>query len=497
MARRSRRGAAYAKRESVSEYRDETRYTGVAGYDEGHSRRRGVSDERYSRDDAADRYVSDKIRSRRRLRSIRNVLIAVLIAVGVGLLGAWGIIAVLNSNLQQGVDSDLRNVLVRTNLTAEPFYMVLLGTDESIGRHDDNSTEDTYRTDTIMLARVDAPNKKVTLVSMQRDTMVDLGEHGKQKLNAAYALGGAAMAVQTVGDIAHVGISHFALVDMDGLREVVDALGGIEVNVPITIDDEDAGGHLDAGMQVLNGEQALILCRSRNAFEAYGSGDVYRAANQRVVLQAIASKILASDAATIANTVRALSQAVQTDLSVNEIIGLAQAFQGMDSSRDLYTASMPTESMIVDEIWYDIIVEDKWREMMNRVRAGMPPTAENDIDKLTGAIMANAGGEVPANEMQANVVRKASVVSVRNGSGVEGAAESVQRRLEAVGYTVADTGNADTFDYPETLVVFNNPELAPEALEIAQALGGATPVLNDNTYIINKDFLIVIGASYQ
>ena len=61
--------------------------------------------------------------------------------------------------------------------------------------------------------------------------------------------------------------------DMDGLKATVDALGGVEVDVPIEINDPDAGGHLDAGLQTLDGDQALILCRARHAYDSYADGD--------------------------------------------------------------------------------------------------------------------------------------------------------------------------------------------------------------------------------
>ena len=138
-------------------------------------------------------------------------------------------------------------------------------------------------------------DKKATLVSIHRDTLVDMGEYGQNKLNAAHAIGGAALTVKTVSKLAGVPISHYAEINFDGFKDIVDALGGVEVDVPMEIDDEDAGGHLDAGLQTLSGDQALILCRSRHAYDEYGDGDSYRAANQRLVLSAIAKKILSAD----------------------------------------------------------------------------------------------------------------------------------------------------------------------------------------------------------
>ena len=114
--------------------------------------------------------------------------------------------------------------------------------------------------------------------------------------------------VDTISKFAGVPISHYVEIDFDGFKAAVDALGGIDVDVPVTIDDDDAGGYVEAGQQTLNGDQALILCRSRHTYDEYGSGDYYRMANQRMVMGAIAKKILASDVVTMANTINAMAR---------------------------------------------------------------------------------------------------------------------------------------------------------------------------------------------
>ena len=272
---------------------------------------------------------------------VRNILIAVVAVLLVGAAAAFAYVNNISNNLHEGVDQDLRDALVTTDMAREPFYMVLLGTDGSSERYGDESFGDVFRTDSMMLARIDPVGKKVTLVSIPRDLLVDLGKYGEEKINSAYAFGGAALAVEAVSDLADVPISHFASVDFDGFAAMVDALGGVEVDVPIAIDDWEAGGSLDAGLQTLSGEQALILCRSRNAYSDLAAHpDEMRAANQRLVLSAIAKKLLASDVLTIANTVRAMSAYVTTDLSLNDIIGLAQTMQGMNSETDIYTAAV-------------------------------------------------------------------------------------------------------------------------------------------------------------
>lgn len=456
----------------------------------------GDYDERYSRENVQARYGADLQKRRKRSRRLRIFVIVALLVALIGGGAAFAYVNGINFNLSKNLDKGLSNVLVKSNLTKEPFYMVLLGTDESMGRSADGSTDGTYRTDTIMLARIDPVEKKVTLISMPRDTQVDLDGYGTQKLNAAYAIGGASAAVREVSQISGVGISHFALVDMDGLKEVIDALGGIEVDVPIDINDPDAGGSLKAGVQTLTGDQALILCRARHAYDDFGAGDYYRAANQRLVLSAIMHKVLSSDVGTIASTVNSLSSAVSTDLNVSDIVGLAQTMQGMDTEADIYSARMPTMSVYEDDIWYERIDTANWKTMMDRVKQGLPPTESGEVDAATGTILSSVGDAGSQTVNNTNIDKSGSVY-VRNGSGVTGVAQTAASKLSAAGYQVSDIGNADDFSYNDTLVIYNDDTRKAAAEDMARILGnGAKAHKNNNEYLFESDYLVVIGSSW-
>lgn len=456
----------------------------------------------YSRESYGQRAFRYSTRRKRKARiRIALIVLALILVAGAG--SAFAYIKSIDKNLSEGLDPQLKNVLVNTNMKKEPFYMLLLGTDASLERKNDESYAEVFRTDTILLTRVDPVEKKVTLVSMPRDTMIDMGEDGTQKLNAAYAIGGASAAVTEVSDLSGVGISHFCLIDMDGLTSVVDALGGIEVDVPMEIDDEDAGGHLDAGLQTLNGEQALILCRSRNAFEEYGAGDLYRAANQRLVLQAIASKILSSNPATIAKSVTAVSEFVSTDLSVGQIISLAECFQGIDVQESIYTASMPTHSEYIDDLWYEVVDEKAWEAMMDRVDSGLPPSEESVVDERAGVTLANSGdGKSGTSQSDSSdgsqsegATARGGSVCVRNGTDVTGAGSAAMAVLQEDGFTVLDAADADATDYLTTLVIYDDESFAAQAQELADLLGdSAEAVQNDGTYTLKGDILVVVGA---
>ena len=456
---------------------------------------------RPNRDQRPARNRNDAPAKQRKSGGFAKRIIIALFALLLVIAGGIALyVNVISGNLHRGVDDGVRDVLVKTDYSKEPFYMLLLGTDESSERNAD-TVEDyggSFRSDSMMLARIDCPNKRVTLISLERDTLVDMGEHGWEKLNAASAWGGPAYAIEMVSKMAHnVPISHFALIDFDGFCSVVDALGGIDVDVPIEINDDDAGGYLAAGPQTLNGQQALILCRSRNAYENYGSGNSYRSANQRLVLSAIAHKVLQADIGTIASTVSALSGYMSTDLEMNDIIGLAQALRGLDMSTDMLTAMQPTTAKYEDGMWFNVSDEPEWATMIDRVNKGLSPT-EGDIVDSTGTVMATAGSGEHLGGSSANVYlnAKSGLVLVRNGGAPEGSGSAAGYLLQKMGYDT-DIANASSSDYTETLVVFSSPEKRQDALQIAQTLGVGKVLLNNGDYRIDGDFLVILGSNYS
>lgn len=447
-------------------------------------------------------------------RNIKIAVVAVLLIAAIGGVAAFGYINSITGALHEGVDDNLRASLVKTDMANEPFYMLLLGTDKISWRE---GTEEggLYRSDTMILARVDAPKGTITLISIPRDTLVNIEGYGWQKINAAYGLGGPSLAVETVSKMTGVDISHYAEIDMDGLSAIVDAIGGVEVEVPIEIDDEDAGGYVPAGLQTLDGEHALIVCRSRNSYaEVSAAPDLMRAANQRLVLSAIAHKVLGSDVATIANTVRSAAQYVMTDLELNDIIGLAQAMQGMDTGDSFYTASLPTGSAYIVngyaypdmytatpieavdpsimEGWYCLLDSDVWSVMKGRMAEGQPPAEGVEIDEATGTILSTAGSDA------ADVSKKNAWVTVVNGTDRDGLATRAMGLLNAAGFeniTIED-GNFVS-NYPETLVIYDESGRAHEADQIVDALGQGRAMMNDGNWIVANNFLVVIGDDWK
>lgn len=338
---------------------------------------------------ARDAYASFKKPKRHRgLKIALTVLLVLLLAVGGVAFGGVMYVNSITDKLHQNVDTELQSALSSEKTApGEPFYMLIMGVDRSEERVATGEAGDTFRSDSMILARIDPEQKTVTLISIERDTYVNIEGYGPNKINASAAYGGAALVVDTISKFAGVPISHYVEIDFDGFKAAVDALGGIDVDVPIEINDELAGGYVAAGQQTLNGDQALILCRSRHAYDDYGSGDYYRMANQRMVMGAIAKKILSSDLVTMASTINAMADYITTDMDVASIIEVANEMHGMDVDNDIYSAMNPTIASYENDVWYEYCDLAAWQLMMGRVDAGLPPYADEERNSNTGGTL--------------------------------------------------------------------------------------------------------------
>ena len=456
-------------------------------------------DKKSGASDDASKY-KNIVKNRKKKKKIKIVLISLLAVILIGVGTAFGWMAYLNSSMNSKVDDSLKNALKGTDSPSDPFYMLLLGIDGSIERGGDGTSS--YRCDSIILTRVDPKTKQVTLVSLPRDLQItNMGGtssnpsgYGTQKLNAAHAYGGPALVVETISKIANVPISHYVEINFDGFIAAVDGVGGVEVDVAYPINDPYTGWSVPAGKSTINGYQALSLCRSRHTYDNLGDGDALRTANQRMVLSALASKILKSDVATILNTVNNLVQYVLTDMDVASIVGIAQNLQGLDASK-IYTGSMPKTSKLVDGVWYDFVYADQWKEMMSRVDSGLSPSAEDVVDAATGIVISKGDGSSGGSGDKPK--NATASIAVRNGSGAQGVSTKAVEKLKSFGYTNVEAGNADSFDYKQTLIVYKDEKYKADAEMIAAQLGVGSATADDGNYIMTGNLLVILGADYS
>ena len=313
------------------------------------------------------------------------VLVVVVLLAGAGAAAAW---YVNSLNQEIAIDNPEEAAAVDEALTPtvsnEPFYLMIIGSDS---RGDDSDR----RSDTNIVARVDLSTGTVTLISIPRDTAITIDGYGTQKFNAAYSYGGAAGAIKAASNLLGVNISHYVEIDFDGATQFIDALGGVTVDVPMPIEDANAGDVTidSAGVQTLDGEHALVFARSRS----YVSGDFQRTTNQRLLIEAVVNKVMAMPATDIPGVVQKAAKCITTDMSVTDIIGYAQSFQKAGKVT-MYSAMIPSYTAEQNGISYVVCNTTLLTKMMAIVdQGGDPSTVATDSTVSSSAEAAAEGAE--------------------------------------------------------------------------------------------------------
>ena len=276
--------------------------------------------------------------------------------------------AQINEDLHNMEQSELQavdNELTGMKKFDQPFTMLLLGSD---ARADDPDMG--ARTDTIILVRIDPTQNIISMVSIPRDTQIQVPGAGTQKFNAAYTYGGPSGTIAAVKELCGVDIDHYAEINFEGLVGLVDAIGGIDVVVDEEVDDPDAGPvYIPAGPQHLDGAAALTFSRSR----AYADGDFTRVSNQRKVIEAIVHKGLEAPASELYGLVKASASFLTTDsgMDVDFIYSLAdQIRHNNDYPVTLYTATIPASTGMENGVSYVFADKAGVAEMMQVFLAG-------------------------------------------------------------------------------------------------------------------------------
>ncbi|MDR0308779.1 MAG: LCP family protein [Coriobacteriales bacterium] len=492
-----------------------------AAYNEKYALSREVSSEGYAK-------VRQGRQTKRRLVVIVGAVLAALLIAGGVAAAYYYLIFIPGLNKTLGTDFagnlvDFENsqayegVFSYPTAPEDPFYMLLLGTD--------SRGEEAGRSDTIILIRVDPKEKQVAMISIPRDTRVTIPGYGQQKINAAYAYGdaenaqalkngkepttsGPAMAVRTVSDFAGVNIAYFAQIDFNGFKDLVDSIGGVWVDVPVAIvKDTDAGGSVDKGYQLLNGDQALVFVRSRK-FPGYD--DYQRQADQRIFLQALAEQVLSADKVKIASTVGGMSKMTFTNMNSDAIISLAMSLRGMETY-NIHTYSVPSTTKMINGGSYVIADDTSWKSLMNNINNGIYPNPDTNA-RYQG--VAPESYSAPADNTQSSGNTSSQnqqgstgflspeqtanyVVDVRNGYGIAKAATTVSDKLVLAGYKKGEVGNANSYVYDTTLVIYKTDSDKNVAEDIVARLGyGRVVASSGNNYKFTGNILVVVGGDY-
>ncbi len=375
----------------------------------------------------------------------------------------------------------------------ERISILLLGIDQRC-----EETGPTH-TDTMMIVTVDPLGLSAGVLSLPRDMWVEIPGFGADRINQAhyygeayeYPGGGPALAVETVEGLLGVPIDYYVTVNFDAFVEMVDLIGGIEIEVPEAIDDptypDRCYGYdpfaIEAGTHHLDGQQALKYARTRATF----GGDVDRAGRQQAVILAVRDTVLQLE-----NLPGLLAQApllwqtfqnnVRTDMTLDEALQLG-----------LLVKEIPDSSIYTAVIDYNYV----YNEVTPDGRAVLVPIREN-IRQLRDQLFTPPIIPTPVIEnLPALMAEEKARVAVYNGTAVFGLAAATQEYLQQYGLQVAEVGNADSSTYLTSQVVTYGQ--FPNTVRYLTQLMHIPPLnISDGTTPAGDfDVLVIIGDDWR
>lgn len=266
----------------------------------------------------------------------------------------------------------------------DPLHILLFGIDKT-ATTDMTEEGNPTRSDVIMLLTIDPVSKRAQLLSLPRDTYVDIeGHKGKTKLGHAYAYGGEELAEKTVERFLDVSVDYYATVDYNAVRRLVDAVGGIEVDIPFdyTYEDTYVVPHLyinfKKGKQKLNGDDAVRYLRIRKIYE---NQDLDRIQTQQGFLMKLFDKLKSPRMIfKIPELIDLVMDNVETNLSYGQIAYLAK--MGLDFDKDsIQMDTLVGENKRIGKLEYYVVDRESAREQLKRFWEGKGSYYEETTEK--------------------------------------------------------------------------------------------------------------------
>jgi LCP family protein required for cell wall assembly len=379
-----------------------------------------------------------KARQRRLMLTVSAALsVAVLFVAGT----AWGFTSYINDTIGRV------NAGTAGTPASGPLNVLLAGVDQRSGltRHQELAlhvgNDVSSNSDTMMLIHVSGDRSRVTVISIPRDSWVNIPGHGFNKINAAYGLGGPKLVVQTVEANTGLTINDFIQVNFLGFVRVIDALGGVNICLPFAVDDPDSGLNLSKGLHHVSGITALEYARDRHSFAA---SDLARIQDQQRLLSSMLSEAISSG--TLGNPVkldrflRAALAAIKVDQGLN-VAALADQMRGI-SPADVRFMTVPisdynyqTSTGQLALLWDAKESQALFSELKNDQPATKPTPG-------------------PARTASRKLHRRQVPVEVWNGTLIGGLSATTGADLTRLGFPVKDGLTWPVHDISQTVIEY-------------------------------------------
>ncbi|WP_243290270.1 LCP family protein [Bacillus sp. FJAT-47783] len=299
-----------------------------------------------------------KKKKRKRVKSIGCIFLLLLLVVGG--YGAYLTYKVANASfksqedLERGIKSDLRTTAIDPK--KDHFSVLFIGVDARPG-------EKNSRSDALILATFNKDDSSIKMVSIPRDSRVNIPDRGFDKINHAHFFGGKDLTVETIENLFEIPVDYYVELNFDAFIEIVDAIDGVEVNSKIAFTEQDSRGvqnaiKIDEGIQTLNGEEALAYVRMRKKDPL---GDIGRGQRQQEVIKAIIEKSSSLSAITkYDEIIDSIGNNLTTNFSIGNILALQKYAGSISNIESLFLTG---NNNTINNTYYYELDEDSIEEI--------------------------------------------------------------------------------------------------------------------------------------
>ena len=321
-----------------------------------------------------------------------------------------------------------------------------------------DEVENNGRADTILFLSISPKTKDVLILSIPRDTRVEIPERGMDKINHAYAFGGEKLIAETVSLFLDVPIDFYAIADFNGFVNIIDKLDGVEIDVEKEMHYVDKAGGLDInlypGKQILDGEKSLQYIRFRHD----NLGDLGRIKRQQKLALAVIEKMMNFDSIIkIPQISEEMEGYIETNINVQDAIALANLFKGINQE-EVKIETIQAKPVYIKGISY----------------------LEPDVEEVRQRVKSLIYGKNSGMKLE-----------ILNGNAMSGIAHRIAKDLELQGFEIVNIGNADRFDYEKTKIIVYSKKVNLD--DEFKKLFNDFEIVKENQTNTNLDLVIILG----
>jgi LCP family protein required for cell wall assembly len=344
---------------------------------------------------------------------------------------------------------------------------------------------DEARSDTMMVVRYNKETHRISMISIPRDTRVNIPGYGYTKINAAVGKKeGSALAMKTVSNFLNIPIHHYIKVDFKAVIKIVDIIGGVKVNVPINMNYDDPAQdlhiHINKGTQVLNGKNALHFLRFRSG---YADQDLGRIKAQQEFAKAFVKKLTSpSNILKAGSLINTIIENTKTNLKQEDIALYVKNISEINMDQiKMYTVPGDGEGKKINGVAYFIHDDAKLREIMDQMNAEVGADNQQSVQQ---------SGDTPS-PSEEEAARANIKIEILNSTSKSGLSATLKKELEQKGFKIHKIGDTKGLTYAYSRVIDRHGDSTK--LELVSKEAGIQITDSDINPDYDYDITIILG----